>query len=88
MGSVLKFGQRVPKSPEFLDGWKTCYAFFSKKREQINFAQQPTIICFPGDGTIDDEQMNGCCKNIEFMLKHAKASAVQMPRLYSLGFDA
>lgn len=87
MRSILKFGERVPKTPLFPKGWKEIYTFHKGMQTNDSLLGHKSILFFPGDGVSHDDEMNGCCKLIEIMLKNATPPLKEKPHLYSLGFD-
>ncbi|MBR6411773.1 MAG: hypothetical protein IKS41_01255 [Alphaproteobacteria bacterium] len=87
MGATLKLGKRVPKTEEYPEGWKIIYTHRRGPLSEESWLGKKSMICFPGDGVIYDEEMNGCCSNMRRMLENAGMAPEDMPDFYSVGFD-
>jgi len=87
MASILKFGKRVKKEEQNPNGWKILYTHRRGATTEESLIGHKSMICFPGDGVIYDEEMNGCCSNMKFMLENAGLPPEEMPQFYSTGFD-
>ncbi len=87
MDSILKFGERVPKTSLFPKGWKEIYTFHKGMQTNDSLLGHKSILFFPGDGVSHDDEMNACCKLIEIMLKNVPFPLKEKPHVYSLGFD-
>lgn len=87
MVSILKFGERVQKSEQYPHGWKEIYTYRRGAKTQDSLLGHKSIVCFPGDGVIYEDEMNGFCKHVQSMLKQSGISPDHMPHVYSLGFD-
>ena len=87
MGSIMKFGKKVAKEGDNSHGWEILYNHRRGAMSEESLLGHKSVICFPGDGVIYDEEMNGCCSNMKYMLENAGLPPEEMPQFYSVGFD-
>lgn len=85
---VLRFGERVEKNKDNVYRWNELFTYRKGKLSTESLLGHKSVICFAGDGTNTNEELNGCCSRVESMLLHGGMKPQDMPHLYALGFDS
>ncbi len=88
----ILFGERIekkdPNDPKD-HGWVTLYDSRKQtpKLVETTLLKKKSVIFFPGDGTANERNVNGCCRAMEDMLFAAGVSKRKMPHFYGLGYQ-